>query len=299
MMTYELENGLTLGGAENWLTQHHVKADDGEAIARLSVVLEWDTTVGEEASQLGATAATEKSKGLNPRMLAPVVRGAPYISMEYEHATPQIFGQRMLSAKPLADGVSVMTCGSKPGEWGPAVAVHNEIQLQFDTSDMTWLVFPSEPAEFSCINIPAPLNPGPPPAPGVVQEAVVTDGALFYLRATKPMRRGMVRVAMANNCTTGQNPQYCDDFQPRDNSAFASLLRSHKDLYPTGKLVVVVVCLCIAPMLYAWCVMTMQESYFCLWWIIFSYFLLFLFAALLLAAMYVAMKIKRIPLPKR
>lgn len=45
----------------------------------------------------------------------------------------------------------------------------------------------------------------------------------------------MVRVALANNCTTGKNPEYCTALgTARDNSHYIELLRNHSDVYPTG-----------------------------------------------------------------
>jgi hypothetical protein len=46
-----------------------------------------------------------------------------------------------------------LTCGSKAGEYSlTPVLVEKEIKVQFDTSDMTWLIFVSEPMEFVCTN---------------------------------------------------------------------------------------------------------------------------------------------------
>ena len=40
-----------------------------------------------------------------------------------------------------------------------------------------------------------------------------------------------IRVALANNCTSGYNPNYCDDGEPRDNKDFIKLLREHSNIY--------------------------------------------------------------------
>ena len=125
-----------------------------------------------------------------------------------------------------------MVCGEN-GNFGPATLVQQEVKLVFDTSDMTWLVFVSEPGLYVCSTSEAESTISS--IPGLV-DPDMKPKALFTLKAVDPMSHGMMRVAMANNCTTGLNPQYCDKvMQPRDQSAFTGLLRNHADVYPTGK----------------------------------------------------------------
>ena len=226
MMTYEPENGLTLGSAEQFQAQHHVNSENA-ALARLAVTLEWDG------------GASESNTGLEsgPHMQADIVRGSPYLSMEYFHATPRIVSQRVLSAAPVVDaGLRdvPLVCGQGRGVFGPPIAVQREIQLQFDTSDMTWLVFFSEPADVLCSVYVPPPSADPPVAPGIVQPADASKQPFFELKATNIMEHGMVRIALANNCSTGQNRQYCDGFLPRDQEDYVALLRKHADAYPTG-----------------------------------------------------------------
>jgi len=225
MMTYEPENGLTLGASEQFQSQHHVGGEQ-DAIARLAVVLEWDSGV-------------ESSDGIEsgPRMKAPVVRGAPYLSMEYFGASPRIVGQRFFSAPPVVDLGQLGTelvCGEGIGIFGPPVTVQREIQLQFDTSDMTWLVFLSEPMRIACSMYTPPPAFGPALPPGVVEPMDPSQQPYFELKALNAVDHGMVRIAMANNCSTGQNRQYCDDFSPRDQTDYMALLRNHADVFPTG-----------------------------------------------------------------
>lgn len=90
------------------------------------------------------------------------------------------------------------------------VTVHKEMLIQFETSDMQWIVFVSEPTEFVCSN----KNQADTIAHS--GDAVYTNppnweihSPHFDLRATKPMKKGMIRVAMSNNCTTGQFQAQC------------------------------------------------------------------------------------------
>jgi hypothetical protein len=106
------------------------------------------------------------------------------------------------------------------------------MRVSFVDSDMSWLVFVSEPTEFECASW---LSPATAYDPGNAVQVIGLGG--FDLRATKPMDKGMVRVVMGNNCTTGHyNRINCDMGSPvRDNTEFEHMLRRHADVYPTGK----------------------------------------------------------------
>ena len=190
-MTYELENGVSVGAVETFSNQHYIRPQKDPLISKLAVELEWQSP---------------RSAPLKSGMSAPIVRGSPYTSMLYEDATPRIFSQR-----PLKEGFSIvvdqgvgnkkLVCGNGKGHytfW--PVRVNKEIKVVFETSDMTWLIFVSEPTDFVCSN----FNP---PEPISVPGTVLPITSYFDLKAVKPMKRGMIRVAMANNCTTGQNAQ--------------------------------------------------------------------------------------------
>jgi hypothetical protein len=123
-------------------------------------------------------------------MYSPIVKGTPYISMIYFDATPLIFGQRSLSADPIVDESSdnpqKLVCGQGNNTFSKTpVLVQREIRLQFAVSDMTWLVFVSEPTEFVCTtesNIVNPIHYKDVSTPPVVSN--------FILKATSPMKRG-------------------------------------------------------------------------------------------------------------
>jgi hypothetical protein len=45
----------------------------------------------------------------------------------------------------------------------------------------------------------------------------------------------MVRLALVNNCTVGQNPITCVKLgKPQDSSVYTKLIRDHSDIYPSG-----------------------------------------------------------------
>lgn len=222
MMTYEPLNGVSLGAVEQFEPQHQVV--DYPSMARLAIVLQWDSD----------TRLLNGGRG-GPAMRSPIVRGSPYTTMEYVSATPRIFVQRALSGNPIIDNgdTKTLVCGSGSGMFSKKpILVKKEIQFTLALNDMTWVVYVSEPTEFTCSNydiVPPSFN-GPP---GVLPP-VSNEYSYFDLRATRPLKKGVVRLALANNCTIGTNPQYCTDKKPRDNSEYVQLLRQYSEVYPTG-----------------------------------------------------------------
>lgn len=200
-MNFEPKSGVVLGAVETFLPQHYVHKHEHGApatISKLAIELEW-VTEQYRTKKTGSTIRT------------PIVRGSPYTSMKYFDATPRLFVERMLSGKIVVDnnpaGPSPVCGSSALGTYTAApFTVEKEVKIQFDTSDMTWLVFVSEPTEFVCTNFVAPPSYGPS-IPGVPPVEDVEHSSFFDMKATKPMHKGMVRVAMSNNCTVGQNPQ--------------------------------------------------------------------------------------------
>ena len=121
---------ILVGGVERFSPQHHLVHDNARphGVARLSAVLEWSR----------APSLVEKNVP-TPTMRAPIVRGSPYISMEYFDATPRVFVQRALSSAVVADSFTVLTCGSRLGEWSERpVLVTHDLTFTFDTADTTW-----------------------------------------------------------------------------------------------------------------------------------------------------------------
>jgi hypothetical protein len=194
-MTYELQNGLTLGAVEEFLPQHEVRSQGKPAITKLAIELEWisnDTSIDA------------------PYMRSPIVRGAPYTTMIYSHASPRIYVERFSNKPLIIDGEKsgkTLECGTGHGVFSKeSVVVNRELKVQFDTSDMTWLVFVSEPTEFVCSQMVV-LNLDYDSHPGVVVPHDPAKCDFFELKSVRPMNIGIVRVAVANNCTTGQNAE--------------------------------------------------------------------------------------------
>lgn len=138
-------------------------------------------------------------------MKAAIVRGTPYTSMEYKDATPRLVAQRPITTNPVIDNdpENTLECGQGGGVFSSIPKlVMNEIRVHFDISDFTWLIFVSEPTYFVCSNKEEPQDSTNYP-PGFVPPQV--EKGKFELKAVSPMRIGMMRVALGNNCTTGQN----------------------------------------------------------------------------------------------
>jgi hypothetical protein len=201
-MIEEPENGLALGAVENFLQQHEIAPDKNLAIGRLSIVLQWKS-IQYQASKTG------------PMMYTPIVRGSPYVSMVYSEASPRIYVQRSISHDIIIDNNvngPRLKCGASHGVFSTTpMLVNKELALQFEVSDMTWLVFVSEPTQFICSNHYKSTAPE-----DVTHDAVHTKSAgweaqspHFDLRAVSPMKKGMVRIVMVNNCTTGTHNSQC------------------------------------------------------------------------------------------
>jgi hypothetical protein len=188
-MTYELANGVTLGSKQITKSHHKLKSQGNPAITKLAIELAWTS----EDHQYYT-------------MSTPIVRGSPYTSMIYVNKTlPRILAERPLKAGRIFVDQSPegFICGVGENVYSEPFLVKREVLFQLDQSDMTWIMFVSAPMIFQCssydatqelykMNIP----------PGTVFDKPST----FDLVATEyAAEEVMVRVAMVNNCTTGQN----------------------------------------------------------------------------------------------
>ena len=230
IMNFEAHSGVTIGMAEPCPTKYKIATYERESIARLAVELEWKGTV-------------RNSNGYEPSIRSPVVRGSPYGTVQYLHSTPLLIVERELNAPIIVDqgvGNKQLLCGVGKGNYSDTpVLVESELILQFSVSDHTWIVFLSEPTEFVCYQqrLPAVTSVnGHDFIPGYVDPNFKEAVAEFGLKAVKPMKNGMVRVALANNCTTGTSPVHCFERKPKDKTEAAlvmDMLRAHADAYPT------------------------------------------------------------------
>ena len=134
-----------------------------------------------------------------------------------------------------------------------SVLVEHDVELYFSESDLTWLVFFSRPVRVRCyvnedklvqaISVPpggnGDLGPKAYSNPNAFQLRVVEDPPAEYDDDDNIIIADLhdpliVRLALANNCTTGTNVNFCHQKRPRDQSDFASVLREHAHVYPTS-----------------------------------------------------------------
>ena len=159
---------------------------------------------------------------------------------------PTIASEIPLTGSPILDGTTELECSSgSDGSTGEPQLVQGEVELSFAQSDYTWLIFLSRPVYVQCIRPPA--QEAPAFVPG---QAVPSSGVVFALQFldqhqddpnndddddNNNMSDLVIRVALANDCTHGTNPQSCgraDEERHVNQTAYTNLLRKHADLYP-------------------------------------------------------------------
>jgi hypothetical protein len=245
-MTHEMVNGLTLGAAETF-DYPMIHSQGSPPVSKLAIEMEWSTPSFKNKTAGNDTYA----------MRAPIVRGSPYTSMLYFNATPLIRAERRLRGQIVIDqGRGSSSLCDDPEE---VLHVESEMKLAFDRADITWLIFVSEPMDFYCSEMsPELFNETVKAGKELpVGQVPVEINSAFTLRAAQRLEKGMVRIAMSNNCTFGQNPEckkrlfffcfrisfylfvFCfidcgQEMKPRVNSEYEYLLRKHAQLYPTG-----------------------------------------------------------------
>lgn len=230
---HDSSEGILLSANESLRENHEISADS-LAVGRLVIALEWHGT--DSAAKLRV----------------PLARGCPYVSMLYEDATPVVFVQRSLSG-PLRidwqdghyDAVHCDNSSSSLSSRSSLFHVEREVKMTFKISDMTWMLFVSEPMDFTCYSHVGNLPPGVTAeglGPGAERLA-----SHFELRSVRPVARAMLRVALVNNCSTGSNPIFCgaDRTTEASAAAYEDLLRKHADVYPSGVCACACVCLCV------------------------------------------------------
>jgi hypothetical protein len=183
-MIYEPNNALTFSAVEPLGPQYKVVGDGQSQVGRLMVMLQW------QQPEISNDTSSYK-------MTVHVARGSPYMSAVYEDATPLLRADASLLYTPIIDGNpkgAKLICGDMPGIFSKVgTRVNKHVQLRFHASDMTWMVFFSEPVDLICSS--------------TAMEELSEIPAFFEMRALNPMKKGMVRIALVNNCTTGVNPR--------------------------------------------------------------------------------------------
>jgi hypothetical protein len=231
-------HGLTLGTVDGGFTRrYHV--DEDTLPNKLGVGLRWEKQ-------------RQKRQLQQHYMRSSILRGMPYGTMEYAHGVLPTIASEIVPTLPLIDGSTNLQCGTlDPNNKheiltnSTVTLVKKEVELTFWQSDLTWLVFFSRPVNVQCyINpnkvmgtVSLPPGAGPPNAnPNAFQLRVVDPVGDIGDDTTNngPL---IVRVALANNCTSGTNVHFCNEKTPRDQSTFKSVLRDHSHVYPTSPIV--------------------------------------------------------------
>jgi Glycosyl hydrolase family 81 N-terminal domain len=166
-------------------------------------------------------------------MMAPIVKGMPYATMKYNEWSetdkkgsiiyPTVSSSIELRKNPIIDGQDELDCDANPSK---SMLVNREIELLFDQSDFTWLVFFSEPVYVQCGTA----------ADGTWKLQVVDS---THTDMTTSMRSPLyIRAAMYKLCTSGKNPVYChsETMHPSalliGQGEYADILRNHSAWVP-------------------------------------------------------------------
>jgi len=169
-------------GAENLVGGQRVSAHDA-----MSVTLAW----GEKGHKHGFATS-------------PVVRGSPYITMEYEVAVPMFSSAMTLDPQQglKVDGTRRQCAGKLHG---------SKFEFVFVQSDETWTLWASRPLLVAC----------------------ETRGHLT-MRSINTFT-GVVRAAMTNNCTFGRSAHHCSRSPPAPpEPGFGEMFDKHHEVFPVG-----------------------------------------------------------------
>jgi len=142
----------------------------------------------------------------------------PYATMLYSKDTddetiPTIAARIPLRGDPIADQKTRVKCEGKEYH------VQRELQMTFDESDFTWIAFFSRPVVLRCI------SGGTGDAKVAIQFTADNEESI----EESPL---VARIALMTNCTTGNNPRFCQEGKPHNSTSYAKVLRKHADVYP-------------------------------------------------------------------
>jgi len=215
------QHGLTLGAINDGFTRRY-QVDEDTLPSKLGIGLRWE---GND----------------NQYIRSSILRGMPYGTVEYNQGVLPTVASEVVPKFPIIDGSIELECGvldsSSKGTTNSSIFVKEDIELYFPESDLTWLVFFSRPAKVQCLINPNKLVSAASVPPGGEVASKDDNPSAFQLRVdpTSDVDPFIVRVALANNCTTGTNVHFCErDRSPRDQSTFMSVLRDHASIYPTS-----------------------------------------------------------------
>jgi len=209
--------------------------DADSAYSPLSLNLNWKGGINDADDKEIKTNTVTK-------MESSIVRGMPYATMKYifandkdeghdrdSHETtvlPTIVTEMPLRSGLLIDENKEITCSTDPLS-NTVFEVQREIEMSFDSSDSTWTAFFSRPVNVRCVV-------GEKGKEFQLQVVDLVKGTAAVL-TDNGSEQLIVRVALANSCTTGANPTWCEHAKPNDKEAvvaYKSLLRKHANIYP-------------------------------------------------------------------
>lgn len=228
------KHGLTVGALDDGTVRHAYVVDEDTPPSQLGLGLKW---TGDGCAE------NEEGGGLSgiscPAMGTSIIRGMPYVTMKYTGGiTPVIASQVPIVDSPIIDGNAgrKIVCtdvndfdAATSGKGHREYLVEDEVSLTFHESDMNWLLFFSRPAKIICITDRSSIG-APPPPPGVIDTTTTSAFEIHVVEEEKPL---YIRAALANNCTLGRNPIFCDGGKAR-KSHFGDFLRTHSDVYPSN-----------------------------------------------------------------
>ncbi|CAB9505244.1 Endo-1,3(4)-beta-glucanase [Seminavis robusta] len=213
-MVDDFKNGLCLGSTD---VSKKYQVDPNATLSHLGVSLQW-------------TGSSD-----NKSMKTSIVRGMPFVTMQYEGgALPILYsynGPAQSDTAILVDGKHGLKCGTVDSQGGTVegntASVESEMQLHFIGSDFTWAVYFSKPVKVKC---------------------GVTDGDVwskeFQLSVvgydTSDDAPLITQVALINECTTGASNirAHCSGDQSAGTSkaikAYAQLMKEKAFLFPTS-----------------------------------------------------------------
>ena len=227
-MVDDFKNALCLGAEGFGSSDDGIyKVKDGK-LSHLGVGLEWS---GEESS-----------------MSTNIIRGMPYVTMEYNQTelaatTPTIYSYNGLSSKVQIDLETAfepdktskpkLVCGVEGSALhrGNTVVVRNHLHLHMINSDFTWMVFFNKPVKVKCSN----PNGGTDPKLRDFKLSVVE--ILDEVEEETADKKLVVRVALLDQCTSGHSSiqQHCLERNAHvDPEGYEKLLKASAHAIPNS-----------------------------------------------------------------
>jgi Glycosyl hydrolase family 81 N-terminal domain len=241
----------------------------GHSMSRLGLVLEWSGDGSSSSNISNTDGATSSSNNGKRRMVSPIVRGMPYVTMEYHGGVlPTLYSYN----GPSPDGPAIVIDDDQEIQCGTRTMINNatatsdattsydasvgsetalvqkEVRLHFINSDFTWIVFFSQPVRIRC-DVSAgdeKLRDFSLSVVSIVANEVEGDREDANLDMTADEKREpeplAVRVALLDQCTTGHGniKEHCTqalvhgNTAAQDKTTYAQMLRNSAHVVPVN-----------------------------------------------------------------